>query len=208
MNQLKNRSFMVILLAILLAVPFGFVFPNQVNAASKNKKAHKAFEKKIESIKSDCISYSYKYADVIGDSTHEMLVDYHTGLNGSGHDFKIYAYKNKRAKCIYKEILYGLSKITVYKKAKSMILYNSGHGGESYSYIKSKNGKFKFIASKSRIAVNGGSTYNGPWQYGVYKGSPTKKNFKKLTKNMKKGKKKVISSSGWNEGEGYKDFDE
>ena len=209
MKQSRNRSLKIIVLAVILAVSFGFVFQaNQVNAASKNKKAHKAFRKKIESIKTECISYNYKFVNVTGDSTHEMLITYYSGLHGSGTDFRIYAYKNKKAKCIHKEVSYGLSKITVYKKAKSMVLYYAGHGGETYSYLKMKNGKFKSIASKSRISENGGGEYNGPWQYSVYKGSPTKKNYKKLTKKLKKGKKKIISTNNWQGGYGDLEVDD
>lgn len=191
---------MIIVQAIVLSISACFFLSsNQTYAASKNVKAHKVYKKKIKAIKKKSMFYSYKYMDVSGDGTDELLILYHPKLHGSGDEFRIYAYVNKKVTCICSEGRYGLNKITAYKKTKSLITYYAGHGGESYSYWKMRNGKFKNIASKGRQAVAGGGDYNGSWNYNGSKGSAAKYNFAKQIKGIKKGKKRETVTTNWPE---------
>lgn len=158
-------------------------------AASKNEKAHAVYDKKLSKLTN---LEGYRYADVTGDKVDEALVQTHEG-GGSGRVFRIYTYKNGKAKKILETAEYGLETITFYKKSKGLILYGAGHGGEWYEYYKLKNGKFKYLAGKSRVAEAGGGMYNGPWNYYKKTKTITKKQFKKRVNGVKKGKKKKVT---------------
>ena len=187
---MKKRGFMIIVAVLCLVSVFAVT--NQVQAASKasrNKKAKAAFAKKLG--KADGLEV-LKYADVTGDGIVEALLECHPEGYGSGRTFAIYKYANKKVKKILYTEEYGLERLYFYKKSKSLILYGAGHGGEWYSYFTMKSGKYKFLAGRSRMSINGGSMENGPWSY--YKKTKTikKSAFNKLVKKVKKGKRKTI----------------
>ena len=187
---MKKKGFMIIVAVLCLVSVFAVT--NQVQAASKasrNKKAKAAFAKKLG--KADGLEV-LKYADVTGDGIVEALLECHPEGYGSGRTFAIYKYANKKVKKILYTEEYGLERLYFYKKSKSLILYGAGHGGEWYSYFTMKSGKYKFLAGRSRMSVNGGSMENGPWSY--YKKTKTikKSAFNKAVKKVKKGKRKTI----------------
>ena len=191
----KKAALFMICAALIFAMFAAPHFSANVYAASK---ADRAFDKKISALKKKCSGMSYKYADIVGNSTHEALVQYDL-KNGDGFHFVIYSYKNGKVKTALDTRIYGLAKITAYKSSKSLICYNAGHGGETYSYYK-MNGKGKYIlkACKSREAIAGGSVKNGSWYY--YDGKMnkvTKSAFNTKTKGIKKGKKKTLNLSKW-----------
>jgi len=147
----------------------------------------------ISKIADQSLDCSYKYADVTGDGVHEALIS-----TNVGRDFYIYTYRSGKAKCILTGGLYGLNKLTVYKKTGAVTLYGAGHGGEQYAYFKYKSGKYKKAASKSRVAKAGGGISNGPWYYYSAKGSSVKKSaFNKAIKGLAKGKKTTFNTLKW-----------
>lgn len=191
----------VVLLLICLAAVIPAMSMKQAEAASlssKNRKAHILYDKKVKAAKRISTSVQYKYADITGDGVHEAIIDYHPKNGGSGHYFCIYTYKNGKAKQLLKYGQYGLTKLSVYKKTKTIVCYGAGHGGEWYSFLKLKNGKYKEIAGKSRRGIAGGWDKNMPWGYwkGNYQ-SITKKEYTSITQKMKKGKVKKYDLTKW-----------
>ena len=190
--NMKKRGIKLVIAVLCLICTFAVM--DNVQAASKatrNKKAKAAFAGKLGPAEG---LENLVYADVTGDGVVEALLECHPQGYGSGRTFRIYKYSGGKVKKILSMDEYGLSYLYYYKKSKSIILYGSGHGGEWYSYYTMKKGKYKFLAERSREALAGGGMKNGSWYY--YKGSKelTKSKFKKLTGNVKKGKRKKIKT--------------
>ena len=187
---MKTKGFKIIIAVFCLISVFAVM--NNVQAASKaskNKKAKAAFEKKLGNAEGLEV---LKYADVTGDGIVEALLECHPEGYGSGRTFRIYKYSGKKLKKILSITEYGLSHLYYYKKSKSLILYCAGHGDEQYFYFTMKKGKYKYLAERSREAINGGGMQNGPWYYSKNSKELTKSQFTKLVKNVKKGKRKKI----------------
>ena len=187
---MKTKALKIIIAVFCLISAFAII--NNVQAASKatkNKKAKAAFSKKLGNAEGLEV---LKYKDVTGDGIVEALLECHPEGHGSGRTFRIYKYSGKKLKRIMSISEYGLSRLYYYKKSKSLILYGSGHGAEWYSYFTMKNGKYKHLAQRTRNAIKGGGMEDGPWYYSKYTKDLTKSEFKKLVKNVKKGKSKKI----------------
>ena len=201
---MKNiRRLLIVTLLFFMA---STVFcPGQAYAASKNAAAHSAYSTKMKALMKnnswirDGIRYYYK--DLNRDGSDEVIMLYHDYSKGSSDQFRIYTYKNGKAKLIGSEQIYGLAKIIYYKKTKSLVVWSAGHGNEVYRYFKYSKGKYKPAAIKCRISTKGGSWYNGSWQYykGNFTSSITSAKFKKLVKTIRKGtaSKNFYSYNKW-----------
>ena len=201
---MKNRKKLIRLILAVFVILFMMpvITGPKTRAASltfKNNQAHKVLKKKYNSIYRKYRDITYKYYDVTGDGVHELLMDcYPTSSGGSGHVVYIFQAKGSAIKCILKTTEYGLERISVYKKSKSLTMSMYGHGGESHSYYKFKAGKFKCFGTKSRQSVKGGNLNNGPWYYYNGSGKSTSKAaFTKKTKGLKKGKARVTKTISW-----------
>ena len=161
-----------------------------------NKKAKKLYLKKISKLKNKGYDVMYCIKDITGDKIVDLILDYHTYLDGSGDTFNIYTYKSGKVKCILKYGQYGMNYLHYYKKSKGLVMYCSGHGHESYTYIKYSGGKFKTVAQRGRMSVNGGNDYNGEWVYYIDKDltyEATKSEFNAAKKTAIKGSKTNIT---------------
>lgn len=178
-----KRALMVMLAVLLLAVPAGAV---------SNKKAEKAFDKKVASLKKKDPDVYSKYVDLTGDKVSEAVVEYQSG-GGSGRVFLVYAYVNGKAKKVLSYQEYGLSKLYAYKSNGSLVAWMAGHGNETYAYFGWKNGKYALVAQRGRVSKKGGAAANGSWSY--YDGKDqkiTKASFQTLIQEVQKGKKTTI----------------
>lgn len=197
MKQKMTRRFLAMLFLLLVVLAAGTCV--QAASASKtNKKADKAFDTKMVALRADSdFSLRYAYVDLNGDGIHEALVEYKPRTKGgSGSTFAVFAYKKGAAKQILSVREYGLEKCIYYTKTKTLIVYGTGHGGEWYRVYQQKGTKYSAIAQRSRTAKAGGASENGPWRYtkGKKETQISKAKFTSLTKNLKKGKKKTLSS--------------
>lgn len=169
-----------------------------VSASSANKKAQAIFEKKIQKIAESSTDHTvyYRYLDLTGDSEQDAILQYHTADSGSADTYLILTRNGKKVNTLLSTTKYGVYKFTFYKKAKSMVCYSAGHGGETYTYYKLKKGTYKEIASKSRTALAGGGSENGKWYYyDAQSNTISKAKFNGKTKGLKKGSKKVVQLS-------------
>lgn len=157
----------------------------------------KLYKKKISSLKNKSSYVSYKFTDIDGDGMQEMMIENHPGDKGSARHFQIYTCKKGKLVRTLSIMEYGLDCVTIYKKAKSMVVYYVGHGHVSYEYFKKKSGKYKLIASRGRMAIAGGNPTNGQWYYYSKSGEIKKKAFSKLIKGMQSGEKKSYPVSKW-----------
>ena len=109
-----NKRTGIILMAIALAIAaMFFSITAHASSNSKNKKAHKVYDEKLQEIE---YVERYEYEDVTWDGVDEALIESRNPEGGSGRIFRVYTYKNGKAKCILKDPEYGLDKITAYKK--------------------------------------------------------------------------------------------
>ena len=200
----KKKLIRLIIAAFVILFMMPVITAPKTQAASlknKNKKAHKVLQTKYTSLYNNSSGISYKYMDVTGDGVHELLASYFPSSKSSGgsmYGLDIFQVKNGKIKCILRTDSYGLAKISYYKSSKSLIMNQLGHGGESYSCFKFRNGKFKSIASKARQSIKGGSVENGPWYYyGSSQNTISKSSFNKKIKGMIKGKAKITKPDKW-----------
>lgn len=152
--------------------------------------AYSAVKNKVESVAGRYKENSYEIKDIDGDGQEEGVIQFYGPGHGSARTLQIYKYKSGKVVKVLNDYVYGLSKLTVYKKG--IIGYGAGHGGEWYRYYKLSGGKYKLVAIKSRVAKAGGSIYNGPWAYSNGKSTITKSAFNAAIKGIKKNKKSVV----------------
>ena len=198
MKQNLTRRFLTSLFLLLAVLAFG-TSASAASAAKTNKKADKAFDAKIAALRADSeFSVRYAYVDLTGDGIHEALAEYRPSTEGgSGSTFAVFAYNKGAVKQILSVREYGLTKCMYYTKTKTLIVYGAGHGGEWYRVYQQKSTKYEAIAQRARTATAGGASENGPWNYTKGKKEATqitKAKYNSLTKNLKKGKKKTLSS--------------
>lgn len=198
---------MTILIAVVVGLPAlscvtGVPELPQTQAAyaqSMPSKVKKAYVNKAKSLAKQVNSRMahYKFVDVYGGSTQEMLC-VTKDSSGSGSTLYIYTYANGKAKLLLKTGIYGDNWYKFYKKSNSFVLYRSGHGGEAYLYYRAKGGKYVVTVSKGRY-MGASGTY-GSWSYfdSVANRSITKATFAKQAKKHTVGAaKKVAGSYKW-----------
>lgn len=190
-------TFLAFLLSFAFIISLSSPSTAYASTSKVNQKAHAVFEKKIKKIAKSCRDNAvyYKYVDITGNGVHDVVLNYQTD-SGSASIYKILTINDSKTKSIFSTTEYGLEKITLYKKSKSIVYYSAGHGGESYTYCKMKKGKYKIIASKSRASLAGGGAENGEWNYYDAKfNTLSKSKFKSKVKGIQKGSKKNINLS-------------
>ena len=109
----------------------------------------------------------------------------------------MFAYQKGTVKQVLSVREYGLTKCVYYTRTKTLIVYGAGHGGEWYRYYQQKGTRYEAVAQRFRTAKAGGAAKNGPWRYTMGEKEETqitKAKFSSLTKNLKKGKKRILSS--------------
>lgn len=178
---------LIIIITTLLIATFAL---STATYASTNSKADAAYKKEVKKIAKTVKSTWYKFTDITGDGVHEAII-FGKENYGSGNIWKIYTYKNSKAKLIFDGGEYGLDKIGVYKKTNSLYYHRAGHGFESYVYMQLKNGKYEVVCAKSR-SQNGGS-----WGYNDNKSSISKSTYNSLVKKLAKGKEKKLYPLKW-----------
>ena len=166
----KKRLLLLTILLLMALMPLKTPGPFSVTteAASKkakNQKAHKLYEKKMNSTvaRYTSVSLHYKYADITGDNTDELIISYNPGDGGSGSYLEIYSYKSGKAKQILSQIGYA-GKVIAYKN-KRLICYTCSHANEIYEYYVKKGGKYRKTVSKSRYAVKADAGKDTAWEY-------------------------------------------
>lgn len=164
------------------------------NKAALDKKAKRAYAKVIKSLSSANHRVYYKYADVTGGSTVELVALVFPTEAMPSRDV-IYTMKSGKPKRIMNRNSYGYwNRLAAHKGAKSLVFYSSSHNVDSYSYYKLVSGKFKQVAARSRMW--GSSS----WSYGVPSGSTyktvSKAAFNKKVKPLLKGKTKKVAFKG------------
>lgn len=198
MKQMMIALLVSLLLVLPVALSGTMIEVQAASESATNKKAHVLYNKKVNNLRKLGTYVAYKYVDISGDGIHEALIEYHPNTGGSGRIFQIYTYKNGKMVRILNSREYGLSKVMVYAKSKSLVYYRAGHGGEGYCYYKLKNGKYQLVASRGRVAYAGGGSYNGSWYYYNSKDKAiTKTKFASLTKGMTTGSKKTMKIQNW-----------
>jgi len=202
---MKKKAAVILTLAIALALSpaTATLTMNDAQAATtstykKNVKARKLYLKKVRAYSRKYAPVEYKIVDTTGDGISECLMTYHDPDQGSAWNFRIYTYKKGKIKCILSSAQYGMSKLTIYRRSRSFIMYCSGHGGESYHYFIMKKGRYSEAASRSRMSVSGGNYENGPWYYYGGLGQISSSDFKQLVKNVKKGSRKTVKIESFN----------
>lgn len=199
----KKRVLMISALCLICTCFLALPQVQAATIAQTNKTADKKYNSKMKAIrKKSQFSIRYKYVDITGDGIHEALVEYKPKTQGgSSQTFDVYTYKSGKVKRILTTTEYGLSRCIYYRRAGSLIVYGTGHGGEWYRYYRlQSNGKYKYVTQKARTAIAGGNAVNGPWQY--YRGGSTltkitARKFKSLNANLTKGKR--LAFSKWKE---------
>ena len=192
----KKGLIFTLIIAAFLVLSFGAV-PKTRAASAAEKKAHKILEKKRKKLIKNHMDTTCTYFDINGDGVKELLTECYPGEGGSSRSYGIYQVKKGKIKCILSTLDYGVSRMSFYKKTKSLITYQAGHGGESYSYYKLKKGKYKMIAWKGRQAIAGGNLENGPWSYQADSKEVSKATFNKKIKGMKRGKARTTKTEKW-----------
>ena len=136
----------------------------------------------------------YKYVDVVGDKTVELVATVFPNEGMWSHDY-IYTIKSSKPKLVFDRSSYGYwNSLTYRKEAKSIVYYGSGHGGDSYLYLKYSGGKYKAVAWKTR------AWGSSSWSYSKVSGGTTtnisKAAFDKKVKPLLKGKARKVKFGG------------
>jgi hypothetical protein len=171
----------------LLFVP-QTLLSQKVEAATKNQKAHTAYDKRISYYRRQGYrSISYQYVDITGDKVDEAVVRY-TGKSGDDKQYlRILSYGGKVSRLLLYKDSPTMSKVLAYKKTSSIIVYNSRIGFESYTYFTIAGSKYAKVASKTRVT---GTATTQDWKYYDSTGKKiTQARFKELTSPLKKGTK-------------------
>lgn len=165
----------------------------QSSKALSKAKAKKAYASALKSLKANNYRVYYKYVDVVGDKTVELVAYAFPNEGMWSHDY-IYTIKSGKPKIIFDRSNYGYWNSLTYRKgAKSIVYYGSGHGGDSYLYLKYSGGKYKAVAWKTR------AWGSSSWSYSKVSGSATttisKAAFNKKVKGLTASKAKKVNLS-------------
>lgn len=142
MKKLRKIMFMVIVFVLCItAVPV-----EAQAASSKNKKAHKAYQKQLKKDKKKYRSgkekLKYAYKDLNGDGIDELITEPDFGYCSQ----IIYTYKGGKVK---KLIEVGQGEFTQYYKKNRVLHYYGSHMSNSHDeYYKFQNNKYKCVAHK------------------------------------------------------------
>ena len=192
-NRIFKKSGIIIALVL-----FGFIFSQiipgnmsiptvQAKSVKKTvKKAKRAYEEKVVSLASDNeTEVYYRIIDVTGDKIPELLTEY---LKTSRHGvLQVYKYKKGKVKKILDKENENLT-IYLYRKTKTLLIYNSYHSYNDRAYYKYSNGKFRL---KAKRCCNSSAEVKKWYEKG--NGSTiSKKKYNRIIKKLKKGKKKNL----------------
>ena len=189
-SMMTKLAVAVVAMTCLLCVP-QTLMAQKVEAATKNQKAHTAYDKRISYYKRQGYrNVSYQYVDIVGDSVDEAVVTY-TGKTGDSKQYlRILDYSGKVNRLLLYKESPTMRKLLAYKKSSSIILYTSRAGFESYTYFTIIGSKYNKVASKTRVT---GTQTTQPWVYYNANGNKiTQARFKALTSPLKKGTKKRV----------------
>jgi hypothetical protein len=196
-NRTIQRGFiavagLVLMCALFLSLSVG---SSAASKAAKNNTAHTKLTAKLNSTMPSYTQIRYKFADVTADGIDELImVCAPSKKGGKNSDYLIYTYKNKKVKKIYDYSAYAVVHFRFHKKTKSIITYTLGDKKEGFFiYQLQKNGKYKFLASKTRKARKAGAIEDGIWSFKSGKKKTTNKKFNKIVKKTKKGTPKVYN---------------
>ena len=194
----RQRVFLLLLDVVMAAVWMPAAVAQAASVKTQNKKADRLYEKKLTSLRKTTSYVTCKWVDLTGDGVHEGIYLYQGRVGGTTEKIDIYTCKSGKLKRILAEEKYGTSKMIVYRKSGSLVIYNAGHGGETYTYYTLKKGVYKLLAFRSRTAVAGGSESNGAWKYYNAKAAAiTKAKFNKAISGAVKGSKTTLKVSNW-----------
>ena len=189
-SMMTKLAVAVVAMTCLLFVP-QTLLAQKAEAATRNQKAHTAYDKRISYYKKQGYrKVSYQYVDITGDSVDEAVVTY-TGKTGDSKQYlRILDYSGKVNRLLLYKDSPTMQKLLAYKKSSSIILYTSRAGFESYTYFTIVGSKYNKIASKTRVT---GTQTTQPWVYYNASGNKISQDrFKTLTSPLKKGTKKRI----------------
>jgi len=162
----------------------------KTSGALSLKKAKKVYSSALKDLKTKNHRVHYKYADIVGDKTVELVAYAFPNEGMWSHDY-IYTIKSGKPKLVYDNSNYGYwSNLTYRKGAKSLVYYGSGHGGSSYCYLKYSGGKYKVIAWKSLAWGSGDWSYSEP--EGSGRTSISEAAFNKKIKSLTTGAGKML----------------
>ena len=171
----------------------GITFESYAASVKKTtKKAKKEFRRKLDEISNEGGSTtSYRIVNIVGNNVPELLVDY--SEEGERHGtFTVYAYKNGKVKQILSDSDDNME-VYIYKKTSTLVLYNAYHGYVGYSYYKYSGGKFRLKA----VDCYNDAAETPHWYENANRDHISKAKFNKITKKLKKGKKKDLDYEHW-----------
>lgn len=219
MKKILTRLFSIVLVCTIIT---GVNIPIQKNvqasAKQQNKKAMKAYKKKLSSKKIAWGSDVYldnsesKFAklDINGDGVKELIVQSNVAAHMDGY-IRIFTYKNGKVKS-----LAHFTAINIYKNKKLIKDEYSNHGCSITKYYQfSKNGKLKKTAQENcdmwvrpssnvgpihAVKTSDGMAYYYGWKWNGKKVSykTYRSRLKKLKKNAKKSKLKYYQNTKGN----------
>jgi hypothetical protein len=196
-NRTIQRGFiavagLMLMCALFLSLSVGTFAASK---AAKNKTARTKLTAKLNSTLPSYSKIRYKFADVTADGIDELImVCAPSKKGGKNSDYLIYTYKNKKVKKIYDYSNYAVVHFRFHKKTKSIITYTLGDNKEGFFiYQIQKNGKYKLLGSKSRVARKAGAIEDGIWTYKKGTKKTSTALFNKIVKKTKKGTPKVYN---------------
>ncbi len=155
-------------------------------SALTKAKAKRVFAPVLKSLRAKHYCVYYKYANIIGDRTVELIAYAYPRNEGVIKHNYIYTIKSGKPKLVVNDAFYSdvqWNTLTYRKSTRSLVYYFSGWNGSAYRYLKYSGGKYKDVAYKRY------SRWSGKWSYGVSKGvdSISKAAFDKKTKRLTAG---------------------
>ena len=120
-SMMTKLAVAVVAMTCLLCVP-QTLMAQKVEAATKNQKAHTAYDKRISYYKRQGYrNVSYQYVDIVGDSVDEAVVTY-TGKTGDSKQYlRILDYSGKVNRLLLYKESPTMRKLLAYKKSSSII---------------------------------------------------------------------------------------
>ncbi len=143
-------------------------------------------------------SAQYRFADVYGSSTEELLITYKLP-QGSGSKLQVYTYSGGQVVMLLDTGYYGALEYCFYKAGNALVLHTGGHGGEGYALHALAPGASQGnLALRGRTSTRYGGSTDGEWNYYVNDKSSTKSAYDSVLARYARGNAVVIdASNGW-----------
>ena len=193
----KTTAFMLVL---VFSIGFAQMIPDKgitpvIQAKSIKKtriQAEKAYMKKINALGEECGSpVEYKFVDITGDNVPEVLTKY-IKKNRRHGNLDVYTYKKGKIKRIL-HIQNDNLKIYLYRKTKTLLVYDSYHDYRDCSFYQYSNKKMRLKAKKCTNTA--GETLN--WYENQNGRHISKKKYNRIVKKLKKGNRKNLDYRNW-----------